>query len=141
MTNGEKMQIAQLRGQGLGYTQIARALGMSVNTVKSYCQRNRVQRTNDVDGMEENSDVCRQCGSALVHTPGRKRKLFCSDVCRLQWWHAHRYAGRNARECRCMACGKAFRTDRVQKYCSHGCYIAMRFGGNYHGSDADERAV
>lgn len=141
MTNGEKMQIAQLRGQEMGYTQIARVLGMSVNTVKSYCQRNRVQRTNDIDGANENCDVCRQCGTALVHTPGRKKKLFCSDDCRLQWWHAHRDKSRNASECRCKFCGKAFRTDRVQKYCGYGCYIAMRFGGNHHGGNTYSRAV
>lgn len=30
MTNGEKMMITQQRRQGLGYTEIARRLGMSV---------------------------------------------------------------------------------------------------------------
>ena len=43
MTNGEKMLITQQRRQGLGYTEIARKLGMSVNTVKSYCQRNSIK--------------------------------------------------------------------------------------------------
>ena len=43
MTNGEKLMIAQQRRQGLGYTEIARKLGMSVNTVKSYCQRNGIK--------------------------------------------------------------------------------------------------
>ena len=40
MTNGERMLIAQQLKQGLGYSEIARKLDMSVNTVKSYCQRN-----------------------------------------------------------------------------------------------------
>ena len=141
MTNGEKVQIAQLRGQGLGYTQIARTLGLSVNTVKSFCQRSQLKRNGGSEKEGPSVDVCRQCGETLVHTPGRKKKLFCSDACRLQWWHAHRYAARNARECRCRACGKVFRTDRVQKYCSHDCYIAMRFGGNHHGGDNYARAV
>ena len=43
MTNGEKRLITQQRRQGLGYTEIARKLGMSVNTVKSYCQRNGIK--------------------------------------------------------------------------------------------------
>ena len=43
MTNGEKMLITQQRRQGLGYTEIARKLGMSVNTVKSYCQRKGIK--------------------------------------------------------------------------------------------------
>lgn len=29
----------------------------------------------------------------------------------------------------CPQCGGVFRTDREQKYCSHACYIAHRFGG------------
>lgn len=33
MKNGKKIQITQMRGQGLGYTQTARVLGLSVNTV------------------------------------------------------------------------------------------------------------
>ena len=45
MTNGEKVQIVQMRKRGLGYTEIARSLGMSVNTVKSYCQRNGLKAT------------------------------------------------------------------------------------------------
>ena len=55
MTNGERMLIAQQIKQGLGYSEIARKLDMSVNTVKSYCQRNGLKRagesvtsTNDV---------------------------------------------------------------------------------------------
>ena len=43
MTNGEKMMITQQRRQGLGYTEIARKLGLSVNTVKSYCRRNGIK--------------------------------------------------------------------------------------------------
>ena len=42
MTNGEKVQIVQMRKRGLGYAEIAQRLGMSVNTVKSYCRRSGV---------------------------------------------------------------------------------------------------
>ena len=47
MTNGEKMLIAQQIKQGLGYSEIARKLDMSVNTVKSYCQRNGLKRAGE----------------------------------------------------------------------------------------------
>lgn len=43
MTNGEKMLITRQRRQGLGYAEIVRKLGMSVNTVKSYCRRNGIK--------------------------------------------------------------------------------------------------
>ena len=139
MTNGERVQIAQMRKRGLGYAEIARSLDMSVNTVKSYCWRNGLKgamRTSIV--ISEN--VCRQCGGVLKLTPGRKRKRFCSDACRLCWWHGHRDLGQNARTVVCASCGKAFITDRQQKYCSHACYIHARFGGA-HGNEAHTRAV
>ena len=138
MTNGEKMLIAQQRRQGQGYTAIARELGMSVNTVKSYCQRNGIKPIGKTIGSENNA--CRQCGSMLEHTPGRKKKQFCSDACRLCWWHAHRDMSKTARGAKCAACGWEFVTDRAQKYCSHACYISARFGGA-HGHETYSKAV
>ncbi len=135
MTNTEKLLIAQQLKQGLGYTDIAKALGMSVNTVKSYCQRNGLRRSRGATMPAKAETVCKQCGSTLVHMPGRKKKQFCSDGCRMRWWHTHRELGRNARAARCQACGKEFVTDRAQKYCSHSCYISARFGA-YTNSNA-----
>ena len=138
MTNGEKMLITQQRRQGLGYTEIARKLGMSVNTVKSYCQRNGIKPVEKT--AVQSSNACRQCGSTLTHTPGRKKKQFCSDACRLRWWHEHRDMSKTARGAKCATCGQEFITDRAQKYCSHACYIAARFGGA-HGHETYSRAV
>ena len=138
MTNGEKMLITQQRRQGFGYTEIARKLGMSVNTVKSYCQRNAIKPVGKTTSLEK--EACRQCGSALEHTPGRKKKQFCSDACRLRWWHEHREMSKTARGAKCAACGREFITDRAQKYCSHACYIAARFGG-VHGHETYLSAV
>ena len=138
MTNGEKMLIAQQIKQGLGYSEIARKLDMSVNTVKSYCQRNGLKRADVTEALA--NDACKRCGCELVHTPGRKKKQFCSDACRLRWWHGHRELGKNARTIVCASCGKAFVTDRMQKYCSHACYIRTRFGGA-HGNEAHTGAV
>ena len=138
MTNGEKVQIVQMRKRGLGYAEIALTLGLSVNTVKSYCRRSGVKPLEKKTA--QSGDVCRQCGSVLKLTSGRKRKRFCSDACRLCWWHAHRELGKNARTIVCASCGKAFVTDRMQKYCSRACYIRTRFGGA-HGNEAHTGAV
>ena len=138
MTNGEKVHIVQMRKRGLGCAEIARSLGMSVNTVKSYCQRNGLKPP--AKNTVQPGDVCRQYGSTLHRTPGRKRKQFCSDACRLCWWYAHREMRRNARTVVCASCGKVFVTVRMQKYCSHACYIRTRFGGA-HGNEAHTRAV
>lgn len=138
MTNREKLLITQQRRQGLGHTEIALKLGMSVNTVKSFCQRNGIKPICKSAGT--GNDTCRQCGSTLEHTPGKKKKQFCSDACRLRWWHDHRDMSRTAKSAKCAACGWEFITDRVQKYCSHACYIAARFGGA-HGHETYPRAV
>ena len=140
MTNAEKLLIAQQLKQGLGYTDIAKKLGMSVNTVKSYCQRNGLRRSRSTAVPKQADTVCRQCGDALIHTPGRKKKQFCSDACRMHWWHDHREMSKTARGAKCAACGREFVTDRAQKYCSHACYIAARFGGA-HGHETYPRAV
>lgn len=40
MSNEQKEQITKLRDNGAGYTEIANAIGLPVNTVKSFCRRN-----------------------------------------------------------------------------------------------------
>ncbi len=39
MTDKQKTQIVKLRAAGYGYGKIAQELGISVNTVKSFCRR------------------------------------------------------------------------------------------------------
>ena len=101
MTNGEKMLIAQQRRQGVGYTEIARKLGMSVNTVKSYCQRNGIKPAGKT--AVKSDSTCRQCGNTLQQIPGKKKKQFCSDACRMHWWHDHREMSKTARGAKCAA--------------------------------------
>jgi hypothetical protein len=31
-------------------------------------------------------DNCKHCGKELVHTPGRRKKEFCDDNCRVTYW-------------------------------------------------------
>lgn len=42
MTNNQKAQIKKLRAAGNGYGKIAQTLGISLNTVKSFCRRNAI---------------------------------------------------------------------------------------------------
>lgn len=45
MTLEQKQAIEALRLQGIGYVSVATRLGLSVNTVKSYCRRNSLSTT------------------------------------------------------------------------------------------------
>lgn len=143
MTDGEKSLLVQYRQQGKGCAEIARLLNMSANTVKSFLQRNRVvvkaapavpitpaislsPATPAKTGLQ--MGCCKQCGISLTQAENGRGKQFCSDKCRLQWWHGHRDRSKGAVAHICPVCGKQFSTDRTQIYCSHECYIQARFG-------------
>ena len=135
MTITEKNLIDTYRSRGLGCTEIAHALNLSVNTVKSYCRRNSIRASDaprrpaeKAKAQRSEENRCRQCGAVLQQTAHRKARQFCSDACRLQWWHANPHASAGADEKICPACRMRFTTNRSQKYCSHACYIASRFG-------------
>ena len=129
MTNEQKMLITSLRAAGFGYKRIADRVGVSVNTIKSYCKR----KPDNEEVISEDIDTCQNCGKPVMQTPGRKRKKFCSDECRRQWWNSHLdlVDRRAIYEYTCPACGKHFSAygNSKRKYCSHECYIAHRFGG------------
>ena len=132
MTSSEKERIAQYRNQGMGFTEISKLLGISINTVKSYCRRNNIAvlETKPIRvEVKQPHGTCKQCGVPLYQTEHHRERLFCSDKCRMKWWHNHRSESRRAVDLVCPTCGTSFRTDRDRKYCSHACYIAARFGG------------
>ena len=141
MTVAEKNYIIRYRQMGKSCTEIARALVLSVNTVKSFCQRSGIAPIGQATGTSPEETLCLCCGEKIKLQPHRKPKRFCSDACRLRWWHAHRDMEKSAVDRRCLSCGRAFRSSREQKYCSHACYIEARFGGSTHGCNADAKAV
>ena len=126
MTNQQKEQIRTMRLQGAGYIKIGKALGISDNTVRSFCRRN---------GLGENAKntlSCKQCGKLIKIIPKQKPKKFCSDSCRNAWWKDHQecITRKAVYEYTCSCCGKPFTAygNNHRKYCSHSCYIADRFG-------------
>lgn len=131
MTDEQKMQITSLREEGNGYKKIAQILGVSTNTVKSFCQRKNISGvTVPVTGSESQ---CQCCGKAIKQMPGRKQRKFCSDPCRMKWWNSHLdQVQRKANyDFICPVCKKPFTSygNANRKYCSHECYIEDRFGG------------
>ena len=130
MTDEQKQKLILLRRSGDGYGQIAAALGISINTVKSFCRRHGL-------AAEVKGSGCEQCGKAVSQNPGRKRKRFCCDACRNRWWNLHlELVKRKAMYTfTCPGCGKEFSIygNSHRKFCCHECYIAYRFGGASHG--------
>lgn len=127
MTVLQKEQIKALRGQGLSYKEIADKVGVSKDTVKTFCRRNAIkavtasEETKNKD-CKENIDLCLQCGQPFTKT--RNTKKFCSDACRLAYHKANRKPSAV-----CAHCGKKFDNNgnKKRKFCSTACYTADRF--------------
>ena len=129
MNQTQKQQITLMRNQGFGYSKISSVLGLSANTVKSFCQRSGLGGARKSTGAEVH--FCAQCGEVLVNIPHTKPKKFCSGKCRSAWWNAHpERAKGKTQNISCVQCGASFFCYGTQrKYCSHECYIKARFGG------------
>ncbi|MEG2672665.1 MAG: RNA polymerase subunit sigma-70 [Ruthenibacterium sp.] len=134
MTNEQKAKIAQLRRKDCGYKAIADLLGIGKDTVKSYCRRNELSGERATHAaLKTASDLCPQCGKAVVQISGMKPRRFCCAECRVAWWNTHpNQVGQKAiYSFICETCGCHFTAygNQHRKYCSHACYIASRFKG------------
>lgn len=68
MTNQQKEQIRTMRLQGVGYIKIGKSLGISDNTVRSFCRRN------GLGDKSKNAVDCKQCGKLIKSFLSRNRK-------------------------------------------------------------------
>lgn len=114
--------ITKLRQSGYSYREIADALKISVNTVKSHCRRNGLTGT-----FENKKQICINCGVEI--DDGKK---FCSSNCRQAWWNKNldKVNRKAYYSFNCSFCHKPFNAygNKNRKYCSHECYIKDRFG-------------
>ena len=122
MTKQEIETLNLMRSHDKSAADIAIALGLSVNTVRSYIRRHP---SKDATWIE-----CRRCGKPILQTKGRKAKYFYSDRCRNAWWNAHPEKVQQKAYYRltCQFCGKEFVSygNKKRKYCSRLCYADAR---------------
>ncbi len=65
MTEEQKEKIIRFRGMGHGYGNIGKELGISKDTVKSFCRRNRLTRADiQATGQEDAVNAAWGSGSA-----------------------------------------------------------------------------
>lgn len=126
MTAIQQEQLTLLRKQKKSYAEIAQITNMTVNTIRVYCHRHGLT-DEDLKGL----CFCEQCGSPIQRSSGKKKR-FCSDVCRMNWWNAHQELVQRKAfyQMTCQCCGKEFLSygNRNRKYCCRSCYIAGRYG-------------
>ena len=122
MTKQEIETLNLMRSHGKSAADIAIALGLSVNTVRSYIRRHPPKDAVQVG--------CRRCGKPVMQVKGRNAKYFCSDRCRNAWWNAHPEKVQRKAYYRltCQFCGKEFVSygNKNRKYCSRLCYADAR---------------
>lgn len=77
MTEYQKAQIIKLRATGNGYEKIAKSLGISLNTVKSFCRRNDIVNFSDEPAMTYTGETtyCENCGQPIRQTAKQKKTL------------------------------------------------------------------
>jgi len=138
MTPEGKSSLSAMRKAGRSYTEIAAELGISKNTVETFCRRNGLTPETESIPVEitpapTTERLCPHCGKPVIQLEGRKEKKFCSDTCRNRWWNSHMDMVKRKAiyEYTCPTCGSAFTAygNSHRKYCCHECYIADRFGG------------
>lgn len=134
MTNEQKQAICSMRESGVPVTSIAEQLGLSINTIKSFCKRNHV-----LSGHIRNTNThfCLQCQTKIPQNQHRKEKKFCSDKCRQLWWTENSaLIPRSSQVERiCPICKKSFLSykSKYRIYCSRACYGASK--EIYHDSE------
>jgi len=136
MSPNQKEDIHKLRLQGLGYKAIAGELLLTVDTVKGYCKRHHLNGQVEV---ATSSGLCLQCKKPIRQKKRGRTKKFCCDGCRYTWWNENqdKHSKKDAAiyHYTCQRCNKQFSSygNKLRKYCSHDCYIKLRFGGEDDG--------
>lgn len=138
MTDEQKNKIIELRKNGAGYKAIASEIGLSRDAVRSFCKSRNlsgfgVAAVMNISEQTENGNICPNCCKPITQPLKGRRKKFCSEKCRRDWWkeHPEKAAQKDTAQyhLKCTYCGKEFISygNKNRKYCSHYCYIHDRF--------------
>lgn len=132
MTNEEKNMVIVLRQSGKSAREISIELSISINTIKSFLKRKNIKKERLIENeIKFEKGFCKNCGKKISYDKPSKTKLFCSDLCRHNWWgrHLDEINKKAFYDVECLYCHKKFKSygNNKRKYCSHSCYIKMRF--------------
>ena len=147
--NADRERVRMLRLAGESCTAIAEQIGLTEEQVIEYCRQlglpvNGSCRFSEL-GLEEAAWLrhregnppgrkCPVCGGPLLQSVRGRRRKFCSDQCKKQWWNDKwRQEGRfRGRLAECENCGKWFIAVKERhgerRFCSRECYFAFRYG-------------
>ena len=120
----ETEEAIKLRKRGLGYSEIADKLNVSVSNVVNGC----------VIKLTAIPEKCAYCGKTVLKATIQKReKRFCNNKCCTAWYRS-RPEGKGKRVAKCVGCGKEFtyyENGITRKFCSRQCanktHLAVAF--------------
>lgn len=138
MTYFQKKQIRDLRMRGVGYRAIASVVGLSRDIVRNFCKTNGLdgyasEITANVKEQMQQGRLCLCCGKEMKQPSTGRKKKFCSDKCRREWWKAHPEVVQRKDtafyDLHSIYCNSEFTSygNKNRKYCSHECYVRDRF--------------
>lgn len=129
----QRQKIRKLRSHGYGYLRISSQLGISPNTIRSFCKKENIAGYIKIGEQlrgKDNLTICKQCGKKFYQIAGRKNKIFCSDSCCKVYWSLHKDKQRRLipRKYNCKICDKEYfeYPSRNRKYCSRDCYYISK---------------
>lgn len=130
--NELQIKIKELRQEGYGYKRIAKELSISSSAVRHLCLK--------IEDEEEFVSSCKNCNTRTRSTKGKKKKLFCSDKCRLQWWNSNpsKVNKKAYYTHKCNHCHKEFTAygNNKRLYCSQECYINSKKSNEVNDDEA-----
>lgn len=144
MNEYQKEKIKELRLKGTGYKAIAKALGLSRDSVRGFCRRNNLVGNKAVVALNmevklQKNEICSYCKKPIKQKNKGRTCKFCSSECRYKWWNENTDKRNRSEKAiykyTCIYCSKKFIAygDKSRKYCSHNCYIKDRFWGEEDG--------
>ena len=88
MNELQKEKIKELRKSGYGYKRVATELGISINTIKSFCRKECREKwwsknRNKLNKKKARIEHCLSCGKEMRLYEFEKRK-FCSHACYIE---------------------------------------------------------
>lgn len=119
----DKNEVVGMKNQGLSYREIAKKLSTPLGTIKTIVSR--ASNTKKVISIRKENPCCKNCGKKLLLSQGKRKRCFCSDKCRTEYWL------KNQKKRNCKCCGVLFvpKSKKSQCFCSWKCYIKFRKGG------------
>ena len=85
MKREDELKIIEYRKAGIGYKKIATLLGISKNTVASFCKRNDMNKET-----AKLIKYCKMCGTPFFLNKKHTNQIFCSHACKYSWWNAYK---------------------------------------------------